>query len=235
MDDATKSQLAGVSADGSGGRRQERSRATRRELVDAARFIFARDGFEATRLEDIAAAAGKTRGAFYANFKDKEDVFFAIVEDDIAHDGQLLLEGLSTACSTEGRMDVLARYLLKLLDERPRMLLSIEFKLYTIRRPQHHARLAALHAEMCVRCAEMHIDHLLPELSHSDPERKRRKAAIFGSVLDGLVLNRLFQPGAMKPDDMLALIKAAIRVAWEQPREENAQAASMQAVSSEPV
>ena len=217
MDDATKSVAEPLGLHGHGGKRQERSRTTRRELVDAARLIFARDGFELTRLEDIAAAAGKTRGAFYANFKDKEDVFFAIVEDDIARDGQVLLEGLSAASSTEERLDVLSHFLLQLLDDRPRMLLSLEFKLYTIRRPQHHQRLAALYAEMCVRCAEMHIDHLLPELSHTDPERKRRKAAIFGSVLDGLVLNRLFQPGAMKAHEMLALIKAAICVAIEQP------------------
>lgn len=226
MDDATKTSLGTLDLNGSGEHhpepmrptRQERSRTTRRELVDAARLTFARDGFELTRLEDIAAAAGKTRGAFYANFKDKEDVFFAIVEDDIARDGVVLLEGLSVVASTEERLEVLSQFLLLLLDDRPRMLLSLEFKLYTIRRPLHHQRLAALHAAMCVRCAEMHIDHLLPELTYTDPELKRRKAAIFGSVLDGLVLNRLFQPGAMRTEEMLALIRAAIRVAIDQPR-----------------
>ncbi len=198
-----------------GVRRQPRSLATRQELVDAARMIFARDGFENTRLEDIAAAAGKTRGAFYANFKDKEDVFFAIVENDIARDGEVLLEGLMGVVSREERLDILSRFLLTLLDDRPRMLLSFEFKLYAIRRPHRQKRLAALYAEMCVRCGEMHIDHLLPEFGQADPVRKRRKAAIFGSVMDGLVLNRLFQPGAMQEHEMLALIRAAITVALE--------------------
>ena len=196
-----------------GARRQQRSLATRRELVDAARVIFARDGFELTRLEDIAAAAGKTRGAVYAHFKDKEDMFFAIVEDDIARDSEVLLESLHAAASQEDRLDVLARYLLRLLEDRPRMLLSVEFKLYAIRRPMQQKRLAHLHAAMCVRCAETHIDHLLPELSHSDPYRKRSQAAIFGAALDGLMLNRLFQPFAIADEEALTLIKAAVRLA----------------------
>ena len=49
--------------------------------MDAAKRIFAQDGFEAARLEDIAAGAGYTRGAFYANFDSKEDIFFALFEE----------------------------------------------------------------------------------------------------------------------------------------------------------
>ncbi len=215
MDDATKVAEPGVNHAVHGVRRQERSRTTRRDLIDAARRIFARDGFELTRLEDIATAAGKTRGAFYANFKDKEDVFFAIVEDDIRRDSEALHGDLSRASSLDERMDVLSHFLLRLLDDQSRMLLSLEFKLYCIRRPQHHKRLADLHAEMCVRCAETHIDRLLPEFLHT-PEGRRRKAAIFGSVMDGLVLNRLFQPSAMDPTAILDLIKAALHIALKQ-------------------
>src|ERR1700686_565904 len=64
-------------------RQAERTRATRRKLLDAAKRIFAQDGFEAARLEDIAAGAGYTRGAFYANFKSKEDIFFALFEEGV--------------------------------------------------------------------------------------------------------------------------------------------------------
>src|ERR1700740_2282064 len=65
-------------------RQAERTEATRRKLLAAAETIFARDGFEAARLEDIAAEAGYTRGAFYANFKSKEDIFFALLDSWIA-------------------------------------------------------------------------------------------------------------------------------------------------------
>src|ERR1700735_713335 len=61
-------------------RQHARTEATRRRLLAAAEKIFARVGFEAARLEDIASLAGYTRGAFYANFDDKEDIFFALLE-----------------------------------------------------------------------------------------------------------------------------------------------------------
>ena len=57
---------------------------TRALLIRSAEKIFARDGFEAARLEEIAADAGYTRGAFYANFENKEDLFFALIEDGIS-------------------------------------------------------------------------------------------------------------------------------------------------------
>src|ERR1700674_591968 len=62
-------------------RQAERTEATRQKLLAAAERIFARDGFEAARLEDIAAGAGYTRGAFYANFEDKEEIFFALLDE----------------------------------------------------------------------------------------------------------------------------------------------------------
>src|SRR6202007_3074855 len=77
--------------------RQERALVTRGQLIAAARTIFARDGFESARIEDIAALAGKTRGAFYDNFRDKEDVFFAIFEEDISRDQGKVIDEMSAA------------------------------------------------------------------------------------------------------------------------------------------
>src|SRR5580692_11566271 len=65
-------------------RQEARTAATRRKLLLAAEQTFARDGYEAARLEDIAARAGYTRGAFYANFDSKEDIFFALLEQWVA-------------------------------------------------------------------------------------------------------------------------------------------------------
>src|ERR1700733_16316312 len=55
-----------------------RSERTRSALLTAAEKIFARDGFEASRIEDIAAEANRSRGAFYANFASKTEVFLAL-------------------------------------------------------------------------------------------------------------------------------------------------------------
>src|SRR5271157_451807 len=64
-------------------RHQEKTDITRSRFLQAAEKIFARDGFDASKLEEIAAAAGYTRGAFYANFDSKEDLFLALLEREI--------------------------------------------------------------------------------------------------------------------------------------------------------
>jgi AcrR family transcriptional regulator len=61
-------------------RQEERTEATRRRLLQAAERIFAQDGFEASRLEDIVALAGYTRGAFYAHYESKEDLLLDLME-----------------------------------------------------------------------------------------------------------------------------------------------------------
>jgi len=48
--------------------RQERKAQTRERLLDAAAQVFAQRGFEAASLDEVAAAAGYTKGAVYSNF-----------------------------------------------------------------------------------------------------------------------------------------------------------------------
>ena len=54
---------------------------TRQALLAAARQLFAADGFQATRTEEIVQRAGLTRGALYHHFRDKEDLFRAVYEE----------------------------------------------------------------------------------------------------------------------------------------------------------
>ena len=53
---------------------------TRAALLDAAASVFAQRGFEGASLDEIAEAAGFTRGAIYKNFDGKEDLFFAVFD-----------------------------------------------------------------------------------------------------------------------------------------------------------
>lgn len=190
--------------------KQQRAHATRKQLVDAARGIFARDGFELARLEDIAAAARKTRGAFYAHFRDKEDVFFAIFEEDMAHDRERIRLPLSAATSRKERVEVLVDHLATLLSDRRRMLLNLEFKAYVIRHPRRQKRLVALISAMCLCCAETGIDYLVPELRHEDPAIKRAQAAQFGALVDGLAINHLFDPASLDSSQILYRLRASV-------------------------
>jgi AcrR family transcriptional regulator len=57
-----------------------RSAATRQKLVDAARSLFGRRGYAGVGTEEIVHAAGVTRGALYHQFRDKAELFAAVVE-----------------------------------------------------------------------------------------------------------------------------------------------------------
>jgi AcrR family transcriptional regulator len=55
---------------------------TRSELIDVARQLFARQGFDNTTMNDIAAASGKGRRTLYTYFRSKSDIYMAVVESE---------------------------------------------------------------------------------------------------------------------------------------------------------
>ncbi|HEX7866878.1 MAG TPA: TetR family transcriptional regulator [Variovorax sp.] len=61
-------------------RTKEEALATRHRLLDAAELLFQAQGVSQTTLQQIAQQAGATRGAIYWHFKDKADLFNAMME-----------------------------------------------------------------------------------------------------------------------------------------------------------
>jgi AcrR family transcriptional regulator len=199
--------------------KQERALVTRKQLMKAAREIFTRHGFELARIEDIAAKAGKTRGAFYDNFRDKEDIFFAIFEEDIARDREQVIEDLSAAANLDERVDVLARHLETLLRDKRRLLLNLEFKMYVIRHPQKRKRLSELYSEMCLRCSMTKINTLFPELIGAAIEKRRRLTTEVGAIMDGLALNSLFNPEGLMGEQRKRYLRVAAHEALRTARD----------------
>jgi AcrR family transcriptional regulator len=62
--------------------RQERSQTTVNTLLDAARQLFAGDGYAATSVDAVCLRAGVTKGAFYHHFNNKKDLFRAVYEKE---------------------------------------------------------------------------------------------------------------------------------------------------------
>ncbi len=84
--------------------------AKRRQIIDGARAVFLAQGFDAASMNDIARAAGVSKGTLYVYFKHKEELFEAIVEQECAgqaegifdldpedHDVEAVLTRLGTA------------------------------------------------------------------------------------------------------------------------------------------
>lgn len=88
----------------------DRGRRTRESLLDAARRVFEEQGFGATRMSDVAAAAGVSHGTVYTYFETKEAVLAAVVQRVI--DDLLASLRASTAIDPRERIrDANTRYL----------------------------------------------------------------------------------------------------------------------------
>jgi AcrR family transcriptional regulator len=70
------------------------------EILDAALSCFAERGFAATRLEDVAARAGVTKGTMYLYFDSKEDLFKAVVREFMVP----TIEHIEAAVAAPGRV-----------------------------------------------------------------------------------------------------------------------------------
>ena len=184
---------------------QQRSDATRCALLEAGRRIFARDGFEASRIEDIADATGHTRGAFYAHFNSKEELFFALFEREA---GKLLRElRLVLEHSSGDRLRALRNSYVARVSDRQWMMLSLEFKLFALRHPKLRARLARTHRRIR---ASLKLDTvtLLPELMTTGRESRDVRRVALEAVLNGLVLEHAYDP------HIISKMQATIVLGW---------------------
>jgi len=126
--------------------RQERKSQTRERLIDAAAQVFARRGFEAASLDEVAAAAGYTKGAVYSNFAGKTALFIALIErrievqsaeharrfegQDLEAMAQTLSDGSDQGTDSEKQWVVLAIefWLHAMRDERARLLMADQYE-----------------------------------------------------------------------------------------------------------
>lgn len=56
---------------------------TRQRLLEVARELFAHKGLEATTMNDIATASGRGRRTLYTYFRNKEEIYYAVIEEEL--------------------------------------------------------------------------------------------------------------------------------------------------------
>ncbi len=74
-----------------GGLREKKKKQTRKAILKAAVTLFGDKGFEQTRIEELAQAAGIGKGTIYTYFKTKNEILYAFCEDGLEYIRQELL------------------------------------------------------------------------------------------------------------------------------------------------
>jgi AcrR family transcriptional regulator len=176
---------------------QQRTEATRRKLLKAGRRIFARDGFEGARIEDIAAEAGYTRGAFYANFNAKEDLFFALLEEQMREHLGRIRRILDFCQTPQERLRAMREYYVKRIADRQWVMLILEFKLFAVRHARLRPKLLEIHRRIRSAICVNQMNGLLSGCIDSKPEAHEVCRAALEATLNGLVLERAYDPKRM--------------------------------------
>ena len=173
-------------------KKQQKSEHTRAQLLRAAEKIFTRDGFEAAKLEEIAAAAGYTRGAFYANFESKEDLFVAMVEEHV----QGHIENLRKVAQSwneytpEKRLAALREQFTGVAKDREWSIIGLELKLFSLRHPELKSKVAAMRRRV-FGAAEALINEQLHRAHVTLPVSTSAFAIALSGIVQGLHMDRI--------------------------------------------
>lgn len=125
-----------------------RREATRRRILDAAVLEFAARGIDASSVEHISEAAGFTRGAFYSNFNDKDELILAIVEDVHTAASGLFLNAVESLPEGVSLGDAVRRVLQSRMVSAEVHTTMLEITLRSHRDPALSERLQARRAEL---------------------------------------------------------------------------------------
>ena len=182
-----------------------KSERTRSELLRAAEVVFARDGFEASRIEDIAAEAGRSRGAFYANFASKTEVFLTLRSLATRRHARALRERIQDVKDEDERYNAIIGYIVEQICDTQTQLLQIEFKLFALRHPEMLAELAEKHLEASTSVNRQELSDLFPEKNEKLAETRCNTLAV-EALLEGFALNARFSPKVLDPSHIHQMV-----------------------------
>jgi AcrR family transcriptional regulator len=181
--------------------RERRLEHTRTVLLDAAEDVFAEKGFTPATLDDIAHAAGYTKGAIYKHFATKEDLFLAVSDRYWRRYFDNFAEVMSASKKVTAReLDEIATRWRQLSLDRgaEHAALGHEFTLYLLRNPDARERVAAKRAEVVDKLATFIVEGIdrlggtlvIPALTFAQVLVATSDSVVLGSQLDDVDLYR---------------------------------------------
>jgi AcrR family transcriptional regulator len=180
--------------DGRRATRQQKQAKTRADLLAAARRVFARRGYHAASVEEIAEEAGYSHGAVYSNFASKEDLFLALSEEyaleRVRETAQPLYQDRELPENAREAADVWMR---RVTDDPDTLILNLEFALHAARDPELRERYA--HRAAALRLMiERALERRAEEEGIDLPLPAAELALVFRALGIGLGVERLHDP-----------------------------------------
>jgi AcrR family transcriptional regulator len=162
------------------------------EILAAARRIFARDGFDAALVDDIAAEAGIAKGTVYLYFKSKNDIYTAALREDLEALGEIKRQRLAAANGLHDKLLAFVTAILEYCDERRDF-----FRIYLIESGKpacgqlHHKEISAHKTAQARMLADLFAESARSgEIRSIPPERA---AILVADAIRGTVERRLLE------------------------------------------
>lgn len=180
--------------------REDAREQTTQRLLDAAQKLIAKKGLSAASVEDIAEAAGYTRGAFYSNFGSKDDLFIELLrrDHDETHAEFKALQNDSIPLDhihTRSR-EIYAR----MYRDNESFMNWTEARMLATRDARFRGKLNALLAEKRAEIARF-IDYFYERAGAAPPVPSTVMAMGFMSLFEGVQLSMLSSPADMTADN----------------------------------
>src|SRR5689334_17940853 len=175
---------------------------TRDKLFEAAARVFEEQGIGGASIEAIAAAAGFTRGGFYSNFKSKDELIIAMLEDHVEQSiGRIrdLLEKHKNLADFIDALKTMSRSQQDPLGRSP--LLHMEMILFVARAEKRRPELAKR-----LRARRQMLTEIVTAISKHEGKNFENPgwvAAILLALEDGFRLHRLIDPETTPADSFL--------------------------------
>jgi AcrR family transcriptional regulator len=180
--------------------RGEKQAATRAALLDSAARVFARRGYAAATVEEITESAGFSRGAFYSNFDDKEELFLALLEKRGAEQMAEIAQAFQEGDTAEERLTSGGRFIDSMVVANTEWCrLYMEFWSAAVRNRKFRRRFAEQYRIWRNAIAEM-IEVGARDLNVTLDASPHELASAVIALSEGYVLQKLIDPGAL-PDD----------------------------------
>ena len=194
---------------------------TRQRLLQAAATVFVDGGIAGATVEQICDAAELTRGAYYSNFDDKNELVMALLDDHVDRDMremERLLELASSPLefgalieSPERRHDgPLGRD----------AVLFMEFMLYALRHPSNRSRLAE-HQERWRNVIATVVRADCDRLGVDPPMPVEEAASMILAMDNGYLLGELLEPGSYQPGTFarnITMLQSLFEASVKRPR-----------------